>query len=751
MEWRTATTEDRSLLQKLPLEPVVGRAARAVECMPRVEWLPYVEEALDSSLVAAFEPREKGMFYVGTAHPPAVRAMEWLVEEVQPQIREAGATCHKGGLGHIYIAGNNWDTNLAATSKVISHALEKGRISFLGVLTDEQLEKRVQRVRVFAAPLFNATGVATKNIYALSRGLPLVTTSAGLQGLGLTSELDANSTKCPGAVDVEDTAAGFARRVLLLQTSETVWTERSRRGLEHVAWTLSTAAEVSTLRVGLGVQRELPVLHRDFGLHKDESTSLNNAKKRMVEMAQVGLRGGKQGTSCDGLADKLLEHGEGSLRGEQVAVQACALETASELRANTLPPTWSNDAQLFACPLIKKGRREVSSNLRLLHRTMLAAGYIRFDDPSSGRLDPEPMDVQGAANQETRLWPRPHACTHRPPKMIDLKERLLNPRQTKLVNAKRGLEFRPVLKVGSTLMRHLLPCLQPGEWKDVPQNESVRANTTVLVLQRDPVSKFAAALGEVMARVFMQRCPEGQCNFERDHYDRKKVKESAQTTLWYPIAKQLYESQDFTDDSLRELVRNAAFDASCNLKYYASDHFASQTGLQHQGFLQPDTRVLTFHLESLGESIEDLLDSHLVQAVLGGPAPTGALPSLQMCLGGFQRSNAKRMLASNVALARARRVRVQRTQSAAVTSLSRRTAQDGEPASVSLREVLLRSGATTASNATASNSTAGDGLVNHKHLTLLPSTEQLVDAIESDQPALTILQAAYGQDLLCIP
>ena len=125
---------------------------------------------------------------------------------------------------------------------------------------------------------------------------------------------------------------------------------------------------------------------------------------------------------------------------------------------------------------------------------------MRFDDPASERLDPEPTEVQGAANHETRLWPRPQACTHRPKKMIDLQERLLNPRQTKLVNAKRGLEFRPVLKVGSTLMRHLLPCLQPGEWEDVPQNTSVRKGSTVLVLRRDPISKFAAALGEVMAR-----------------------------------------------------------------------------------------------------------------------------------------------------------------------------------------------------------------------------------------------------------
>ena len=162
-----------------------------------------------------------------------------------------------------------------------------------------------------------------------------------------------------------------------------------------------------------------------------------------------------------------------------------------------------------------------------------------------------------------------------------------------------------------------------------------------------------------------------------------------------------------------------------------------------------------FDLESLGGSLEDLLASDLVEAVLGGPAPTGALPDLQMCLGNFQAVNANRMLASGAALARARARRVQRSQAAAATSLLRRAEQEGPEGpegesapglSISLGEIMLRSNFTTASNATA---TDNDGIVNHKHLSLLPSTEQLVDAIESDQPTLTTLQAAYGQDLLC--
>ena len=41
-------------------------------------------------------------------------------------------------------------------------------------------------------------------------------------------------------------------------------------------------------------------------------------------------------------------------------------------------------------------------------------------------------------------------------------------------------------------------------------------------------------------------------------------------------------------------MRDAALDASCDLKYYASDHFASQAGLQLQGEMQNDTKVRTF-------------------------------------------------------------------------------------------------------------------------------------------------------------
>ena len=79
-----ATAEERERSERTTTR-LRGSEPRPVDCVPRVEWLPYVEEALEPDDVVGFGKRGNGMFYVGTAHPPAVRAMEWLVEEVQPR------------------------------------------------------------------------------------------------------------------------------------------------------------------------------------------------------------------------------------------------------------------------------------------------------------------------------------------------------------------------------------------------------------------------------------------------------------------------------------------------------------------------------------------------------------------------------------------------------------------------------------------------------------------------------------------
>ena len=88
------------------------------------------------------------------------------------------------------------------------------------------------------------------------------------------------------------------------------------------------------------------------------------------------------------------------------------------------------------------------------------------------------------------LWPRPAVCASRPGARHHQATRLLDgDRRIKLVNAARAIEFRPVLKAGSTFFAELLPCLQPGEWTRVHQREPMPAGYTALIAVREPLER----------------------------------------------------------------------------------------------------------------------------------------------------------------------------------------------------------------------------------------------------------------------
>ena len=99
----------------------------------------------------------------------------------------------------------------------------------IGGLTGDELDARFQRHRVFIAPLFNNTGVATKIVNAMSRGLPVVTTAGGVRGLGLDDSNAASAAGAGGAVCVGETAAEFARCA-----SPSVATTAPRRGPDRL-------------------------------------------------------------------------------------------------------------------------------------------------------------------------------------------------------------------------------------------------------------------------------------------------------------------------------------------------------------------------------------------------------------------------------------------------------------------------------------------------------------------------------------
>ena len=438
-----------------------------------------------------------------------------------------------------------------------------------------------------------------------------------------------------------------------------------------------------------------------------------------------------------------------------VVFLGCALELARTPAASEMPSSRAQrqldkDEELESCPLNTPNASDASSEILRLHRTMLEAGFLRLDgshSSSDSRITDPRAQLKsewsrGAGNHETRMWPRPAVCASHPGHRLDMKEYIERPQLSKLVNARRGLEYRPILKSGSTMMRHLLPCLQPGQWEEVPQASPVRDGSTLLVLQRDPIIRFASALVEVMERTFRKQCPEGPCNKERDGFEEAVTPAAVKNaTLWYEAAELLLGAQakqegkqEGTEEGsnagsqwevghkrrLRMLVSAAALDASCNLKYYASVHFASQTGLLMQGPTPPETPVRFYDLETLGEDLEALLSSDLVRTMLGDDAPPSKA-ALESCLG------QERTARVNVAL---------RSLSSPRTARSR---------------VILRaeSAASVASAAGAESAGDGDLPQNHHDDRTLPSSSDLVEAIEGDPPTKLLLESMFRMDTAC--
>ena len=82
------------------------------------------------------------------------------------------------------------------------------------------------------------------------------------------------------------------------------------------------------------------------------------------------------------------------------------------------------------------------------------------------------------------------------------------------------------------------------------------------------------------------------------------------------------------------MLRRATLSAACNDKYYASEHFVSQTGLQYQGPPGEGMKVRFFDLHDLGDDLGALLDSDIVRAALGGSdADVPSKEQIETCLG----------------------------------------------------------------------------------------------------------------------
>lgn len=180
---------------------------RALAPASRIFVLPNVHEAQPRP--APLDGRQ-GLLFVGSyEHPPNIDAARLLVREVLPRVAA------KLGPARLVLAGAN------PTPEI--QRLAADTIEVPGWVDD--LTPLFDRARVFVAPLRYGAGVKGKIGEALSKGLPIVTTSIGAEGLELVDRKH--------ALIVED-VDGIVGAVVELCADDQLWKHLSNEGRAFV-------------------------------------------------------------------------------------------------------------------------------------------------------------------------------------------------------------------------------------------------------------------------------------------------------------------------------------------------------------------------------------------------------------------------------------------------------------------------------------------------------------------------------------
>jgi glycosyltransferase involved in cell wall biosynthesis len=121
-----------------------------------------------------FLPSGTSILFVGNfIHSPNSDAVEWLICEIWPLIRENSPA------SELIIVGSGMSDRLHQLCQTFDGVHVKGWVS------DDELTQLYEQVRVVIAPLRFGAGVKHKVLAALAHSRPLVTTSIGIQGLDM--------------------------------------------------------------------------------------------------------------------------------------------------------------------------------------------------------------------------------------------------------------------------------------------------------------------------------------------------------------------------------------------------------------------------------------------------------------------------------------------------------------------------------------------------------------------------------------
>lgn len=156
-----------------------------------------------------FTDRRDLLFIGGFNHNPNVDGVLWFAAEVLPLIRQQNPDIR------LIVAGSNMPASILA--------LSSPGIVIKGFVSDEELELLYQRVRLSVIPLRFGAGLKGKLVEALAKGLPVVATAFGIEGL---EEIEA-------VVPPANTPEAFAKAVLALYNDPEKLAQASEAAVEY--------------------------------------------------------------------------------------------------------------------------------------------------------------------------------------------------------------------------------------------------------------------------------------------------------------------------------------------------------------------------------------------------------------------------------------------------------------------------------------------------------------------------------------
>lgn len=183
-----------------------------------VEYLHIGDDEQIHLPIPDFDSLENALVYVGTLTWEAnIDGLIWFVEGTWDILKSKFPELK------LFIVGKNPDSRLVDLANRFSD------IIITGFVVD--LEEYFTKCKVNVIPLRFGSGMKVKTINGLCRGIPIVTTSIGAEGLKVTHAKD---------IFISETHAGFSEYISLLLTNKNVWeniAQSSRRtAAENYTW-----------------------------------------------------------------------------------------------------------------------------------------------------------------------------------------------------------------------------------------------------------------------------------------------------------------------------------------------------------------------------------------------------------------------------------------------------------------------------------------------------------------------------------